>query len=77
MVAPFSNSLNEERKRNIIDALAGYELCTIHLADPSIPSSLLPDGIPVNCIGSFFAGIDAVIFTSALAAWFDRQRARK
>lgn len=60
------DSLNEERKRNIIDTLAGYvqELRSIRL-------------IPIKCMGSFLTETDAGPFTSyaALTAWLDRKKA--
>lgn len=47
------DSLYEKRKRNIINALAGYvqELRSMRLPDPLIPGPLHPDGIPVTCMG--------------------------
>ncbi|TBU24441.1 kinase-like protein [Dichomitus squalens] len=74
------DTLTEERKRSVIDALAGYvrELRSIRLPNPPIPGPLHPDGIPVKCRGSFFSEDQAGPFGSyqEMADWFDRQRSR-
>lgn len=74
------DSFNEERKRNIIDILAGYvrDLRSIRLPNPPVPGPLHPNGVPIKCSGSFFSDNDAGPFGSyqELADWFDRQRMR-
>ena len=74
------DTLTNERKRSVIDALARYvqELRSIRLPNPSIPGPLHPDGTPVKCNSSFFSERDAGPFGSyqEMADWFDRQRLR-
>ncbi|PIL33063.1 hypothetical protein GSI_04512 [Ganoderma sinense ZZ0214-1] len=73
-------TFSEERRREIIDALARYvrELQAVRPPHPSIPGPLHPKGTPVKCSGSFFTYDDAGPFRSyqEMASWFDRQRSR-